>query len=42
MAYRIRRFTELTGADLTHVPTLVELWWVFADLRLNGSPLPQE
>lgn len=39
VAYRLRRFTELTGADLTHVPTLVELWWLFMDLKLNPGAL---
>ncbi|MCU1594582.1 MAG: hypothetical protein JWO12_1974 [Frankiales bacterium] len=38
VAYRIRRFGELTGADLTNVATLVELWWLFTDLRLNDDP----
>jgi DNA-binding PucR family transcriptional regulator len=32
VGYRLTRFTELTGADLTDFTTLAELWWLFADL----------
>ena len=32
VGYRLSRFTEITGADLTDFSTLAELWWLFADL----------
>jgi len=35
VGYRIGRFTELTGADLTDLATLAELWWLFTDLDLR-------
>jgi DNA-binding PucR family transcriptional regulator len=35
VGYRISRFVELTGADLTDLPTLAELWWLFTDLDLH-------
>lgn len=35
VGYRIGRFTELTGADLTDLTTLAELWWLFTDLDLR-------
>jgi PucR C-terminal helix-turn-helix domain len=35
VGYRISRFTELTGADLTDLATLAELWWLFTDLDLH-------
>jgi sugar diacid utilization regulator len=35
VGYRIGRFCELTGADLTDFTTLAELWWLFTDLDLR-------
>lgn len=35
VAYRLSRFTELTGADLTDVQTVAELWWLLTDLELR-------
>ena len=35
VGYRIGRFSELTGADLTDLTTLAELWWLFTDLDLR-------
>ena len=37
VGYRIGRFTELTGADLTDFTTLAELWWLFTDLDLRPA-----
>jgi hypothetical protein len=37
VGYRINRFVELTGADLTDLTTLAELWWLFTDLDLRGD-----
>ena len=36
IGYRLNRFTELTGADLTDLVTLAELQWLFTDLDLRG------
>jgi hypothetical protein len=36
VGYRIGRFCELTGADLTDFSTLAELWWLFTDLDLRA------
>ncbi|XVQ13532.1 PucR family transcriptional regulator [Spirillospora sp. CA-255316] len=33
---RLRRFEELTGADLRDHRTLAELWWALAHQELNG------
>ncbi|HEX3705192.1 MAG TPA: helix-turn-helix domain-containing protein [Mycobacteriales bacterium] len=35
VGYRVGRFVELTGADLTDLATLAELWWLFTDLELR-------
>lgn len=35
VGYRLGRFCELTGADLTDFTTLAELWWLFTDLDLH-------
>lgn len=35
VGYRVGRFVELTGADLTDLTTLAELWWLFTDLELR-------
>jgi hypothetical protein len=37
VGYRIGRFTELTGADLTDLATLAELWWLFTDMDLRPA-----
>jgi DNA-binding PucR family transcriptional regulator len=37
VSYRINRFVELTGADLTDLATLAELWWLFTDLDMRGD-----
>ncbi|MDP9101491.1 MAG: helix-turn-helix domain-containing protein [Actinomycetota bacterium] len=37
VGYRIGRFCELTGADLTDLTTLAELWWLFTDLDLRAN-----
>jgi DNA-binding PucR family transcriptional regulator len=37
VGYRVGRFVELTGADLTDLATLAELWWLFTDLELRGA-----
>ena len=37
VGYRIGRFSELTGADLSDLATLAELWWLFMDLDLRPS-----
>jgi hypothetical protein len=37
VGYRIGRFCELTGADLTDFSTLAELWWLFTDLDLRPA-----
>jgi hypothetical protein len=36
VGYRLNRFTELTGADLSELTTLAELHWLFVDLDLRG------
>ncbi|MCW2966854.1 MAG: hypothetical protein JWM71_626, partial [Solirubrobacteraceae bacterium] len=36
VGYRIGRFCELTGADLTDFATLAELWWLFSDMDLRA------
>jgi hypothetical protein len=35
VGYRLNRFTELTGADLSRLSTLAELHWLFTDLDLR-------
>jgi hypothetical protein len=35
VGYRLNRFCELTGADLTDLTTLAELHWLFTDLDLR-------
>jgi hypothetical protein len=35
VGYRLNRFTELTGADLSRLSTLAELHWLFTDLELR-------
>lgn len=35
VGYRLNRFTELTGADLSDLATLAELHWLFTDLDLR-------
>ena len=35
VGYRLRRFHELTGADLSDLTTLAELAWLFTDLDLR-------
>jgi len=35
IGYRVNRFVELTGADLTDLTTLAELHWLFTDLDLR-------
>jgi DNA-binding PucR family transcriptional regulator len=35
VGYRLNRFTELTGADLSRLSTLAELHWLFIDLELR-------
>jgi hypothetical protein len=35
VGYRVGRFVELTGADLTDLGTIAELWWLFTDLDLR-------
>lgn len=35
VAYRLRRFAELTGAELSDLTTVAELHWLFADLDLR-------
>lgn len=35
IGYRLGRFVELTGADLTDLTTHAELWWLFTDLDLR-------
>ncbi|MCU1600090.1 MAG: hypothetical protein JWO22_799 [Frankiales bacterium] len=35
VGYRLSRFTELTGADLSDLTTLAELHWLFTDLDLR-------
>ena len=37
VGYRIGRFCELTGADLSDFSTLAELWWLFTDLDLRPA-----
>ena len=37
VGYRIGRFCELTGADLTDFTTVAELWWLFTDLDLRSG-----
>ena len=37
VGYRIGRFCELTGADLSDFTTVAELWWLFTDLDLRVS-----
>jgi hypothetical protein len=37
VGYRIGRFCELTGADLTDFTTLAELWWLFTELDLRPA-----
>jgi DNA-binding PucR family transcriptional regulator len=37
VGYRLSRFTELTGADLSDLTTLTELWWLFTDLDLRPA-----
>jgi hypothetical protein len=36
VGYRINRFVELTGADLSDLTTLAELYWLFIDRDLRG------
>jgi hypothetical protein len=33
VGYRLGRFAELTGADVSDFNTVAELWWLFADLE---------
>lgn len=35
VSYRLNRFCELTGADLSDLPTLAALHWLFVDLDLR-------
>lgn len=35
VGYRLNRFSELTGADLSDLTTLAELHWLFTDLELR-------
>lgn len=35
VGYRLKRFGELTGTDLTDLATLAELHWLFTDLQLR-------
>lgn len=37
VAYRVRRFCELTDADLNDHETLAELWWVFRLLEAEAA-----
>ncbi len=38
VGYRLNRFCELTGADLSDLRTLAELHWLFTDLDLRPGP----
>lgn len=38
VGYRLNRFCELTGADLSDLTTLAELHWLFTDLDLRPGP----
>lgn len=38
VGYRLNRFCELTEADLSDLPTLAELQWLFTDMDLRPGP----
>lgn len=35
VGYRLKRYSELTGADLNDLATLAELYWLFTELQLR-------